>query len=89
MDRNDALHRLLAQGRPGRADRLHHQADDLLVVLDGKLPMDEIIEVNNEDRAHTKGNFSRLAVGTKLTRADLMHLALMSSENRAAYAPGP
>lgn len=59
-----------------------------LVVLDAKLPMDEIIEVSKDDAAHTKGNFSRLAVGTKLTRADLMHLALMSSENRAAHALG-
>ncbi len=59
-----------------------------LVVLDGKLPMDEVIEVSNEDRNRTKGNFSRLAVGTKLTRGDLMHLALMSSENRAAHALG-
>ena len=35
-----------------------------------------------------KAAFSRLTVGTTLTRGDLMHLALMSSENRAAHALG-
>jgi D-alanyl-D-alanine endopeptidase (penicillin-binding protein 7) len=44
--------------------------------------------VTAEDRAVGKGASSRLAVGTKLTRGDLLHLALMSSENRAAHALG-
>jgi len=59
-----------------------------LVVADAGLPLDELLEVTAEDRAHGKGTFSRLAVGTKLTRGELMHLALMSSENRAAHALG-
>jgi D-alanyl-D-alanine endopeptidase (penicillin-binding protein 7) len=59
-----------------------------LVVLDGKQPLDETLEVTKEDRSVEKGAFSRLAIGTKLSRGDLMHLALMSSENRAAHALG-
>jgi D-alanyl-D-alanine endopeptidase (penicillin-binding protein 7) len=59
-----------------------------LVVLDAKLPLDEPIELTKEDRSVGKGAFSRLTYGTKLTRGDLMHLALMSSENRAAHALG-
>jgi D-alanyl-D-alanine endopeptidase (penicillin-binding protein 7) len=59
-----------------------------LVVADAALPLDETLEVTNADKAHGKGTFSRLAVGTKLTRGELMHLALMSSENRAANVLG-
>jgi len=59
-----------------------------LVVADAQQPMDEVLEVTAEDRAIGKGASSRLAVGTKLTRGDLMHLALMASENRAAHALG-
>ena len=59
-----------------------------LVVLDAKQPLDEPIQITNADRDLPKGGFSRLAVGTTLTRGDLMHLALMSSENRAAHALG-
>ena len=56
-----------------------------LVVLDAQQPMDEVLEVTDEDRV-TGG--SRLAIGTRLTRGELMHLALMASENRAAHALG-
>ncbi len=59
-----------------------------LVVLDAKQPLDEPIQITDADRDLPKGGFSRLAVGTTLTRGDLMHLALMSSENRAAHALG-
>ena len=59
-----------------------------LVVLDAKQPLDEPIQITDADRDLPKGGFSRLAVGTILTRGDLMHLALMSSENRAAHALG-
>lgn len=59
-----------------------------LVVTDAGLPLDERIEITNADVAHTKGVYSRLPVGAKLTRGELMHLALMSSENRAAHALG-
>ena len=59
-----------------------------LVVADAHLPLDEVLQVTADDRALGKGAGSRLAVGTKLTRGDLLHLALMSSENRAAHALG-
>jgi len=59
-----------------------------LVVLDAKQPLDEPIQISDADRDPSKGAFSRLTVGTTLTRGDLMHLALMSSENRAAHALG-
>jgi len=57
-----------------------------LTVADARQPMDEVIEITDEDRAIGKGAYSRLTVGTRLTRADLFHLALMASENRAAHA---
>ena len=57
-----------------------------LTVADARQPMDEVIEITDEDRAIGKGAFSRLTVGTRLTRGDLFHLALMASENRAAHA---
>ena len=56
-----------------------------LVVLEAKQPLDEPIAITAVDRDLPRGGFSRLAVGTTLTRGDLMHLALMSSENRAAH----
>ena len=59
-----------------------------LVVLDGKQPLDEIVEIAADDKNRGKGAFSRLNVGTKLSRSDLLRLALMSSENRAARALG-
>jgi D-alanyl-D-alanine endopeptidase (penicillin-binding protein 7) len=59
-----------------------------LVVLDAKQPLGEPIQLTNADRNLQKSDVSRLAVGTTLTRGDLMHLALMSSENRAAHALG-
>ena len=59
-----------------------------LVVLDAKQSLDEPIQITDADRDLPKGGFSRLTVGTVLTRGDLMHLALMSSENRAAHALG-
>ncbi len=59
-----------------------------LVVLDARQPLDEILEINNEDRERGRGAYSRLAIGTRLSRGDLLHVALMSSENRAAHALG-
>jgi D-alanyl-D-alanine endopeptidase (penicillin-binding protein 7) len=55
-----------------------------LVVVDGQQPLDEVIKITAADVWKGKGAFSRLAVGTKLTRKDLLILALMASENRAA-----
>jgi serine-type D-Ala-D-Ala endopeptidase (penicillin-binding protein 7) len=59
-----------------------------LVVLDAKQSLDEMLQITDADRNLPKGGFSRLTVGTTLSRGDLMHLALMSSENRAAHALG-
>ncbi len=59
-----------------------------LVVLDAKQSLSQAIEITADDRDLPKASFSRLAVGTTLTRGDLMHLALMASENRAAHALG-
>ena len=57
-----------------------------LVVLDAQQPADEIIKITEDDMDYEKYTRSRLKVGSKLTRDDLLHLALMSSENRAAHA---
>lgn len=57
-----------------------------LVVLDAKLPMDETLEISSEDIDRTRNTHSRLTVGTELTRGEMLLLALMSSENRAAMS---
>ncbi|WP_336579543.1 D-alanyl-D-alanine endopeptidase [Alcaligenes sp. CHO6] len=59
-----------------------------LVVAESGLPMDEMLEIIDEDVDRVKHSSSRLSVGSRLSRADMMHLALMSSENRAAHALG-
>jgi D-alanyl-D-alanine endopeptidase (penicillin-binding protein 7) len=59
-----------------------------LVVLGAAQPLDERIEITRDDLRGGKGSHSRLAAGTALTRGELIHLALMSSENRAAHALG-
>lgn len=55
-----------------------------LVVLDALQPLDEVIKLSADDRWKGKGAFSHLPVGAKLTRGDLLRLALMASENLAA-----
>jgi len=57
-----------------------------LVVVKSGLPMDEMLEISNEDVDTQRHTHSRLRVGTRLTRDQLLLLALMSSENRAALA---
>ena len=59
-----------------------------MVVLDARLPMDEMITINKEDLDTLKNTHSRLRIGTQLTRAELLQLAIMASENRAASALG-
>jgi len=59
-----------------------------LLVTEAHLPMDEVLTITQDDVDTEKGSSSRLAVGTRLTRGELLHLALMSSENRAANALG-
>ncbi|MBU3580545.1 serine hydrolase [Polynucleobacter sp. AP-Capit-er-40B-B4] len=57
-----------------------------MVVLDAKMPLDETLVINSEDVQIYRT--SRLAGGTVLTREEALLLALMSSENRAAYTLG-
>lgn len=57
-----------------------------MVTLDARLSLDEMITLTNDDIDRVKGTHSRLQIGAALSRRDLMHLALMSSENRAAAA---
>lgn len=57
-----------------------------MVVLDATLPMDKPITITNADIDTVKKSSSRLEIGTTLSRHDVMWLALMSSENRAAHA---
>lgn len=59
-----------------------------LIISEANLPMDEKITITQEDVDTEKGSSSRLRVGTELSRGELLHLALMSSENRAANALG-
>jgi D-alanyl-D-alanine endopeptidase (penicillin-binding protein 7) len=59
-----------------------------VVISEAKLPMDEPLTISQADVDTEKGSSSRLMVGTQLTRGELLHLALMSSENRAAHALG-
>lgn len=59
-----------------------------LLISQAKLPMDEPLTITQDDVDTEKGSRSRLTVGTTLTRGEMLHLALMSSENRAAHALG-
>lgn len=57
-----------------------------MVLLDSKADLDEYITISPEDIDTLKNTSSRLRVGMSLRRRDLLLLALMSSENRAAFA---
>ena len=59
-----------------------------MVVSEARLPMNETLTITDEDVDTEKNSRSRLTVGTQLSRGELLHLALMSSENRAAHALG-
>jgi serine-type D-Ala-D-Ala endopeptidase (penicillin-binding protein 7) len=59
-----------------------------LVVTDAEQSLDEVLTIGTEDIDTEKGSKSRLRPGTALTREEMLHLALMSSENRAANALG-
>lgn len=59
-----------------------------MVMLDAHLPMDDLLYITDEDVDYLKGTRSRLSVGTILTRGELLQLALIASENRAASALG-
>ncbi len=55
-----------------------------MVVLDAKLPLDEILSVDIDQTKELKGVFSRVRVNSEISRKDMLLLTLMSSENRAA-----
>jgi D-alanyl-D-alanine endopeptidase (penicillin-binding protein 7) len=57
-----------------------------MVILDSGLDLNEEVEVTNADIDYLKGTSSRLPLGTRLTRNELLNLALIASENRAASA---
>ena len=59
-----------------------------MVVLDAKLPLDEAIQISSEDLDTLKGTKSRLPVGAHFRRDDLIRIALVASDNRAAAALG-
>ncbi|MDR6517735.1 D-alanyl-D-alanine endopeptidase (penicillin-binding protein 7) [Variovorax paradoxus] len=59
-----------------------------LLISEAHLPNDELITITQDDVDTEKRSSSRLTVGTTLSRGELLHLALMSSENRAAHALG-
>lgn len=59
-----------------------------MVVLDANLDMNETVTITPDEIDRLKGTGSRLAIGTALTRKELLHLSLMSSENRATHALG-
>ena len=59
-----------------------------LLVVEAKQPMDEVLTITEDDVDNERHSRSRLRVGTQLTREEALHLALMSSENRAAHALG-
>ncbi|MGZ8259936.1 MAG: serine hydrolase, partial [Caldimonas sp.] len=59
-----------------------------MVVTGAGQPLDETIAITEEDIDTEKGSRSRLSVGTQLRREEMLHLALMASENRAAHALG-
>lgn len=60
----------------------------VVVTLRAGLDLDEKITVTKDDFDTYKGTWSRLAPGSTLSRRDMIHLALMASENRAASALG-
>jgi len=59
-----------------------------MVVLDSKLDLEEPIALSNDDIDTLKGTKSKLPLGTHFRRDDLLRIALVASDNRAASALG-
>ena len=59
-----------------------------LVVVEAGQSLDETLTITNADVDRLKYSSSRLPVGARMTRRELLHITLMSSENRAAAALG-
>jgi len=75
------------------ADQVHPIASitklmTAIVVIDSKLPLDEAVRISTEDLDTLKGTKSRLPVGAHFRRDDLIRIALVASDNRAAAALG-
>ena len=88
---------LVMDEREGVVLYSHHKDDQLpiasvtklmtaMVTLDHHLPMDDVITISPEDRDRLRGSASRLRIGVKLTRHDVLLAALAASDNRAAAA---
>ena len=59
-----------------------------LLIIENELNLGKLIKITKREANLERYNYSRLKVGSQFTRAQLLHLALMSSENRAAFALG-
>ena len=59
-----------------------------LLIIENELNLAKLIKITSREANLERYNYSRLKVGSQFTRAQLLHLALMSSENRAAFALG-
>ena len=59
-----------------------------LLIIENQLNLRKSIKITKREANLERYNYSRLKVGSQFTRAQLLHLALMSSENRAAFALG-
>jgi len=59
-----------------------------LIVTEAEQLLEQLLTITQADVDTLKGSHSRLRVGTRLSRGEMLHLALMSSENRAAHALG-
>jgi D-alanyl-D-alanine endopeptidase (penicillin-binding protein 7) len=57
-----------------------------LVVLDARQNLNQTLTIDQNDRDNIKHTYSRVRMGTQVSRRDALHLALMSSENRMASA---
>ncbi len=57
-----------------------------MVILDAKLSLKEKIRFTKQDKNNINNYFSRIRIGSELSRADVLRIALMSSENLAASA---
>jgi D-alanyl-D-alanine endopeptidase (penicillin-binding protein 7) len=57
-----------------------------LIVVEARQDLDEVLVITQDDVDREKFTSSRLAVGSRVRRGDLLHISLMSSENRAAAA---
>jgi D-alanyl-D-alanine endopeptidase (penicillin-binding protein 7) len=59
-----------------------------MVILDAQLNLEEILTIEEADKDTQRYSHSHLYIGTRLSRREALHLALMASENRAAHALG-